>query len=52
MYETMYGAYGVGLAVQQLDYLFDFVDTSPFAEDESYSELEKALKSFKNIYQS
>ena len=50
MYETMYCAYGIGLAAPQigLSIRLFLVDTSPFAEDESYSELEKkALKSFK-----
>lgn len=53
MYETMYGAYGVGLAAPQigLSIRLFLVDTSPFAEDESYSELEKkALKSFKKTF--
>lgn len=53
MYETMYGAYGVGLAAPQigLSIRLFLVDTSPFAEDESYSESEKkALKSFKKTF--
>ena len=53
MYETMYGAYGVGLAAPQigLSIRLFLVDTSPFAEDEAYSELEKkALKSFKKAF--
>lgn len=53
MYETMYGAYGVGLAAPQigLSIRLFLVDTSPFAEDESYSEFEKkALKSFKKTF--
>ena len=53
MYETMYGAYGVGLAAPQigLSIRLFLVDTSPFAEDESYSELEKnTLKSFKKTF--
>ncbi|MDC0571323.1 peptide deformylase [Flavobacteriaceae bacterium] len=53
MYETMYGAYGVGLAAPQigLSIRLFLVDTSPFAEDESYSEPErKALKSFKKTF--
>ncbi len=53
MYETMYGAYGVGLAAPQigLSIRLFLVDTSPFAEDESYSESErKALKSFKRTF--
>lgn len=53
MYETMYGAYGVGLADPQigLSVRIFLVDTAPFAEDESYSEAErKVLKSFKKTF--
>jgi len=50
MHETMYNAYGVGLAAPQIGLpirLF-LVDTSPFAEDEALSEKEqKQLKDFK-----
>jgi len=50
MHETMYNAYGVGLAAPQIGLpirLF-LVDTSPFAEDEALSEEEqKQLKDFK-----
>ena len=37
MYETMYGAYGVGLAAPQIGLAVRMflVDTEPFAEDES-----------------
>ena len=37
MYETMYGAFGVGLAAPQigLQIRLFLVDTSPFAEDEN-----------------
>lgn len=53
MYETMYGAYGVGLAAPQIGLpirLF-LVDTSPFAEDESYTEEErKELEAFKKTF--
>ena len=53
MYETMYGAFGVGLAAPQIGLpirLF-LVDTSPFAEDENLSEEERAaLKSFKQTF--
>ncbi|WP_029037813.1 peptide deformylase [Salinimicrobium xinjiangense] len=43
MWETMYGAYGVGLAAPQvgLPVRIFMVDTSPFAEDEELSEEEK-----------
>jgi len=53
MYETMYGAFGVGLAAPQIGLpirLF-LVDTSPFAEDEILSEEERnALKDFKQTF--
>lgn len=50
MHETMYNAYGVGLAAPQigLSIRLFLVDTSPFAEDETFSEEEqKQLKDFK-----
>ena len=53
MYETMYGAYGVGLAAPQIGLAIRLflVDTSPFAEDESYSEEEQEqLKNFKRTF--
>lgn len=53
MYETMYGAYGVGLAAPQigLPIRIFLVDTEPFADDESLSEDEKeALKNFKKTF--
>lgn len=53
MYETMYGAYGVGLAAPQigLSIRIFIVDTAPFAEDESYSDAErKAFRLFKKTF--
>jgi peptide deformylase len=53
MYETMYGAYGVGLAAPQigLSIRLFLVDTAPFSEDESLSASEaKALKNFKKTF--
>jgi peptide deformylase len=50
MYETMYNAYGVGLAAPQigLSIRVFIVDASPFAEDDSLSVEEKnQLKDFK-----
>ncbi len=50
MYETMYNAYGVGLAAPQigLPVRIFIVDTAPFAEDEALSEAEQIqLKDFK-----
>lgn len=53
MYETMYGASGVGLAAPQIGLpirLF-LVDTSPFSEDESYTEEEREeLAGFKKTF--
>ncbi|MFK7782605.1 peptide deformylase [Psychroserpens sp.] len=53
MNETMYGAFGVGLAAPQIGLpirLF-LVDTSPFAEDETFNEEEQeALKNFKRTF--
>jgi len=53
MYETMYGAYGVGLAAPQIGLpirLF-LVDTSPFADDEVLEEEERTfLKDFKQTF--
>lgn len=53
MFETMYGANGVGLAAPQigLDIRLFIVDASPFAEDEDLSEEEKTvLKDFKKVF--
>jgi peptide deformylase len=53
MKETMYGAFGVGLAAPQIGLpirLF-LVDTEPFAEDETFTEEEQAeLKGFKRTF--
>lgn len=53
MYETMYGAYGVGLAAPQIGLpirLF-LVDTQPFSEDEDLSEKEREqMKNFKKTF--
>ncbi|WP_104736278.1 peptide deformylase [Hanstruepera ponticola] len=53
MYETMYNAYGVGLAAPQigLDIRLFLVDTSAFAEDTGLDEDEQAyLKDFKRTF--
>lgn len=53
MWETMYGAYGVGLAAPQvgLPIRIFMIDTSPFAEDEDLSEEErKELESLKKVF--
>tara|TARA_R110002012_G_scaffold64308_4_gene169077 strand:+ start:3541 stop:4131 length:591 start_codon:yes stop_codon:yes gene_type:complete len=53
MYETMYNALGVGLAAPQvgLDIRLFLVDTSPFAEDDVFTEEEQVfLKDFKQTF--
>lgn len=53
MYETMYGAFGVGLAAPQvgLPIRLFLVDTSPFADDEELTDDERAqMKSFKKTF--
>ncbi|MDA0176038.1 peptide deformylase [Mesoflavibacter profundi] len=53
MFETMYGAYGVGLAAPQigLSIRLFIVDASPFAEDEELSkEDQEQLKDFKRVF--
>ncbi|MBU3822402.1 peptide deformylase [Flavobacteriaceae bacterium XHP0103] len=52
MFETMYNAYGVGLAAPQIGLpirLF-IVDTAPFADDEMTEEEQMELKSFKQVF--
>ncbi|MCB0446733.1 MAG: peptide deformylase [Gelidibacter sp.] len=53
MYDTMYGAYGVGLAAPQIGLpirLF-LVDTEPFSEDEDFTkEEQEQLKNFKRTF--
>ena len=53
MWDTMYGAYGVGLAAPQigLPIRIFLVDTSPFAEDEDLTDEEKKeLESLKKVF--
>lgn len=53
MWDTMYGAYGVGLAAPQVGLAIRIfmVDTAPFAEDEDLSEDEQQeLKSLKKVF--
>lgn len=53
MYETMYNAYGLGIAAPQIGLgirLF-VIDTEPLSEDDDYSEAEKEqLKNFKQVF--
>lgn len=53
MYETMYGAFGVGLAAPQigLPIRMFLVDTEPFAEDDAFTkEEQELLKGFKKTF--
>mgnify|MGYP000865867958 FL=1 len=53
MYETMYNAYGVGLAAPQVGLAIRLfvIDTAPFSEDEDLSKDEQAqLKNFKRTF--
>ncbi|WP_159021315.1 peptide deformylase [Formosa sp. L2A11] len=53
MFETMYNAFGVGLAAPQvgLQIRLFVLDTTPFAEDDDLSEAEKkALDGFKKVF--
>ncbi len=53
MYETMYNAFGVGLAAPQvgIPIRIFIVDTSPFGEDDELEEQEQAeLKNFKRTF--
>lgn len=53
MWDTMYNAYGVGLAAPQvgLSLRLFVIDASPFAEDEELSETEQEeLKHFKKVF--
>jgi len=53
MFETMYGASGLGLAAPQigLSIRMFLVDTSPFANDKEFTEEEQAvLKNFKKVF--
>ena len=53
MYETMYGAFGVGLAAPQIGLAIRMflVDTSPFAEDDDFTlEEQEVLKNFKRTF--
>ena len=53
MFETMYNAFGVGLAAPQIGLAIRLflVDTTPFSEDEGFTEEEKnELKNFKKVF--
>jgi len=52
MFETMYGAQGVGLAAPQigLDIRIFIADSSPMAEDEDFEAIKDELKNFKKVF--
>ena len=52
MFETMYGAHGIGLAAPQigLDIRLFIVDVSPLADDEDYEDIAEGLKNFKKVF--
>lgn len=53
MFETMYRAYGVGLAAQQIGLAIRLfvIDATPFAEDEDLTQEDRdALKDFKRVF--
>lgn len=52
MFETMYGANGIGLAAPQigLDIRLFVVDIRPLAEDEDYEAIAEELKDFKKVF--
>ncbi len=52
MFETMYGANGIGLAAPQigLDIRLFTVDVRPLAEDEDYEDIADELKDFKKVF--
>src|SRR5690606_73732 len=53
MFETMYNAYGVGLAAPQIGLTVRLfvIDASPFAEDEELEDEEREqLKGFKKVF--
>jgi peptide deformylase len=52
MYETMYGAKGVGLAAPQIGLSINLfiIDTSPFVTDKEYDNIKEELADFKRIF--
>lgn len=52
MFETMRGAYGIGLAAPQigLDIRLFIIDIRVLAEDEDYEEIADELKNFKKVF--
>ena len=52
MFETMYGANGIGLAAPQigLNIRLFIVDVSPLAEDEDYEDIADELKDFRKVF--
>ena len=52
MFETMYGANGIGLAAPQigLDIRLFIVDVSPLSDDEDYVDIADELNTFKKVF--
>lgn len=52
MYETMYGASGIGLAAPQigLDIRLFIIDVSPLAQDEDYTDIAEELKDGRKVF--
>lgn len=52
MFETMYGANGIGIAAPQvgLDIRLFVVDVSPLAEDDDYADIAEELKDFRKVF--
>ncbi|MBN9336927.1 MAG: peptide deformylase, partial [Chryseobacterium sp.] len=52
MFETMYGANGIGLAAPQigLDIRLFVVDVSPLSDDEDYEDIAEELKDFRKVF--
>ena len=52
MFETMYGANGIGLAAPQigLDIRLFCIDVTPLSEDEDYEDITEELKDFKKVF--
>lgn len=52
MFDTMYEAYGVGLAAPQIGLAIRLfvIDLTPFAEDAQYEDISSELESFKKVF--
>ncbi|MDD3772582.1 MAG: peptide deformylase [Weeksellaceae bacterium] len=52
MFDTMEGAYGVGLAAPQIGLAIRLfiIDLTPFTEDEKYADIQNELQSFRKVF--